>query len=66
VLPAHPVVTVPVAVAATKRTRPAVTAGVAQLEEAGILQRLTETARNRAWEARSLLNLIVDLEAGAE
>ena len=66
VLPAHPVVTVPVAVAATKRTRPAVTAGVAQLEEAGILQRLTESARNRAWEARGLLDLIVGLEAGAE
>lgn len=66
VLPAHPVVTVPVAVAATRRTKPAVTAGVSELEAAGVLRPLGNSARNRAWEADGLLDLIVDLEAGVE
>jgi Fic family protein len=64
VLPAHPVVTVPVGVAATKRTKPAVTNGIDELERAGVLHRLSESARNRAWEADGLLDLIVGLEAG--
>jgi hypothetical protein len=57
-------VTVPVAVAATRRTKPAVANAIDQLEAAGILTRLTESARNRAWEAEGLLDLIVGLEAG--
>jgi Fic family protein len=65
-LPAHPIVTVPVAVAATRRTKPAVTTGVAELERAGVLRRLGESARNRAWEAEGLLDLIVGLEAGVD
>jgi Fic family protein len=64
VLPAHPVVTVPVAVAATHRTKPAVTNGVDQLVTAGILVPLGESRRNRAWEADGLLDLIEALEAG--
>jgi Fic family protein len=64
ILPAHPIVTVPVGVAATGRTKPAVTNGVAELERAGVLARLTESARNRAWEAAGLLDLLVGLEAG--
>jgi Fic family protein len=64
VLPAHPMITVPVAVAATQRTKPAVSNAIEQLEAAGILIRLTESARNRAWEADGLLDLIVGLEAG--
>jgi Fic family protein len=64
VLPAHPVVTVPVAVAATLRSKPAVTNAVAELEEAGVLQRLGESLRNRAWEATGLLELMVGLESG--
>lgn len=64
VLPAHPVVTVPVAVAATGRTKPAVANAIEQLEEAGILERLTDSPRNRAWEAEGLLDLIAGLEAG--
>ncbi|MDO8189122.1 Fic family protein [Conexibacter sp. JD483] len=64
VLPAHPVITVPVAVAATGRTKPAVANAIEQLEEAGILSRLTDSPRNRAWEADGLLDLIVGLEAG--
>jgi hypothetical protein len=56
--------TVPVGVAATQRTRPAVANAVEELEGAGVLVRLTESARNRAWEATGLLDLIVGLEAG--
>lgn len=63
-LPAHPIITVPVAVAATQRTKPAVANAIDQLEAAGILTRVTESARNRAWEAEGLLDLIVGLEAG--
>ncbi len=66
VLPAYPVVTVPVAVAATGRTKPAVAGAVGELERAGILHRLSESARNRAWEAEGMLDLIVGLEAGVE
>jgi len=64
VLPAHPIITVPVAVAATQRTRPAVANAIGDLEAAGVLVRLSESARNRAWEAEGLLDLIVGLEAG--
>ena len=64
VLPAHPIVTVPVGVAATGRTRPAVTNAVNELEAAGILHPLTESSRNRAWEATGLLDVIADLESG--
>jgi Fic family protein len=64
VLPAHPVVTVPVAVAATGRTKPAVANAIEQLEEAGILERLTESPRNRAWEVEGLLDLVAGLDAG--
>jgi len=56
---------VPVAVAATGRTKPAVANAIEQMETAGILTRLTESARNRAREADGLLDLIVGLEAGA-
>ena len=64
-LPAHPIITVPVAVAATGRTKPAVANAIEQMEAAGILARLTQSARNRAWEAEGLLDLIVGLESGA-
>jgi Fic family protein len=66
ILPAHPIVTVPVAVAATKRVKSAVTTAVAQLNEAGVLQPLSAATRNRAWEADGLLDLVVKLESGAE
>lgn len=64
ILPGHPIITVPVAVAATKRGKSAVTTAVAELNEAGVLESLTESARNRAWEADGLLDLIVGLETG--
>ncbi len=64
ILPAHPIITVPVAVAATQRTKPAVANAIAELEAAGILVRVTDSARNRAWESDGLLDLVVGLEAG--
>lgn len=64
VLPGHPVITVPVAVAATKRTKPAVTNAIEELGEAGVLAELSGSRRNRSWEARGLLELIVGLESG--
>ncbi len=63
-LPRHPIVTVPVAVAATGRTRPAVNNGIAELERAGILVPLSASRRNRAWESEGLLDLVSALEAG--
>ena len=64
VLPAHPVITVPIGVAATGRTKPAMTNGIDQLVAAGVLVPLGEGKRNRAWEADGLLDLIEALEAG--
>ena len=65
ILPAHPVVTVALAVEATGRTPPPVNAAMAQLEQAGVLTRLGESRRNRAWEPEGLLDLIIELESGA-
>jgi Fic family protein len=64
VLPAHPVLTVAVGVVATGRTKPAVNQAVVQLEESGVLEPLTTSERNRAWEATRLLDLLASLEAG--
>jgi Fic family protein len=64
-LPAHPVITVPVGVAATGRTKPAITNAVDQLVGAGVLVPLGESRRNRAWEADGLLDLIAGLESGS-
>lgn len=66
VLPAHPILTVPVAVAATGRTKPAANQAVRELAGAGILTPVSESQRNRAWEAAGLLDLIVRLEAGED
>jgi Fic family protein len=65
VLPAHPIITMSVAAAATQRTRPAVANAIAELEAAGVLVATSQAARNRSWEASGLLDLIVALEAGA-
>lgn len=63
-LPGYPVITVPVAVAVTERTKPAVTNAFDDLEAAGVLIPLSTSKRNRAWEAEGLLELIVNLESG--
>jgi Fic family protein len=64
VLPAHPVISIAVGAAVTGRTRPAVANAITDLEAAGVLIPLSQAARNRAWEAAGLLDLIVGLEAG--
>jgi Fic family protein len=64
VLPAHPVITVPVGVAATGHSRPAVTNSIDLLVQAGVVIPLGESKRNRAWEAVGLLDLIEAMEAG--
>jgi len=63
VLPAHPIITAPIAAAATGRAKSAVNQAVVELEEAGILLPLSESRRNRSWEVAGLLDLIAGLEA---
>ena len=64
VLPGHPVMTLPVGVATTRMSKPAVNGAIANLVAATVLRPLSEAQRNRAWEASELLDLIVDLEEG--
>ena len=64
VLPAHPMITAPVAVAATGRAKAAVYQAIEQLQTAGVILPLSESRRNRAWEAAGLLDIITALEAG--
>ncbi len=65
VLPAHPMISGPVATAATGRAKAAVYGAIDQLVAAGILQPLSQNKRNRSWEAAGLLDLIAQLETGA-
>jgi len=64
VLPAHPMITASVAVAATGRAKAAVYQGIDQLQTAGVLVPLSESRRNQAWEAAGLLDIIAALETG--
>jgi Fic family protein len=64
ILPAHPMITAPVATAATGRAKAAIYQAIEQLEAAGILIPLSESRRNQAWESAGLLDLIAGLEAG--
>jgi Fic family protein len=64
VLPAHPVITAPVAAAATGRAKSAIHQAISGLEEAGVLEPLSESRRNRSWEATGLLELLAALERG--
>ncbi len=64
VLPAHPTITGPVAIAATGRARASVYSAIAQLEEAGILAKLAGNTRNQVWESVELLDLLEGLDAG--
>jgi Fic family protein len=65
VLPAHPMISAPVAAAATSRAKAAVYDGIEQLVTAGVLKPLSEKKRNRSWEAAGLLALIARLEEGS-
>lgn len=48
ILPAHHIITVPIGIAATQRSKPAVTHALAELEAAEVLTRLGESQRYRA------------------
>jgi hypothetical protein len=63
-LPGFPVITGPVAAAATGRAKAAVYQALGQLEDAGVLARMGSTRRNRSWEAEGLIDLSAALEAG--
>jgi Fic family protein len=65
VLPAHPVLTAPVAAAATGRGKAPVYDAIRQLVTAGVLTPLTSGARNQSWEAVGLLDMLEELSAGA-
>lgn len=64
VLPAHPVLSTTVGMAATARTRPAVANGIDQLVACGVLVPIGTSPKTRAWESAELLDLIIGLEAG--
>jgi Fic family protein len=64
VLPAHPIISAPVAAAVTGRSKGSVYDGLAQLQEAGVLIPLSQSVRNQSWEADGLLDLLEELEAG--
>ncbi len=64
VLPAHPIITAPVAAAAVRRAKPSIYEAIRQLEGAGVLIPLSAGSRNQSWEAVGLLDLLADLEAG--
>lgn len=63
-LPAHPMISAPVAAAVTHRAKGRIYEGVEQLVRAGVLLPLSDGRRNRWWEAAGLLELIAQLEAG--
>lgn len=63
-LPGHLVLSAPVAAAVTGRSKPVVDNAIAQLVQARVLVPLTESRRNRSWEADGLLDLLADLEQG--
>lgn len=64
VLPAHPIITVSVAAAATGRSKPSTYQAFEQLLRAGVVLPLTAGRRNQSWEANGLLDLIAGLEDG--
>lgn len=66
VLPAHPVITAPVAAAATGRAKAAIHQAVRQLGECGVLRAVSRSKRNRSWEATGLLELLEGLESGRQ
>jgi len=64
ILPAHPMITAPVAGAAVQLSKPPVYKGIQELQAAGILIPLSGGSRNQSWEAVGLLDLLAQLEAG--
>jgi hypothetical protein len=64
ILPGHPVITAPVAEAVTGRAKAAIHQAIQQLVECQVLLPLSESKRNRSWEAAGLLDLLERLESG--
>lgn len=64
VLPGHPVLTTRAAIESTTRSERSVRDGVADLEYAGVLKRITTSKRYHAWETYGLLELVTALEDG--
>lgn len=63
-LPAHPMISAPVASAVTGRSKSRVYEAIEQLVAAGVLEPLSPGQRNRWWEAAGLLEIIAQLESG--
>lgn len=63
-LPAHPMISAPVATAVTNRSKSRVYEAIEQLTEAAVLIPQSSGQRNRWWEAAGLLDLIGQLESG--
>ncbi len=63
-LPAHPMISAPVAAAVTGRAKSRVYEAIEQLVTAGVLLPLSSGQRNRWWEADGLLDLVAELEGG--
>ncbi|HUE86984.1 MAG TPA: Fic family protein [Vicinamibacterales bacterium] len=63
-LPAYPYITAPLAVAATRRSRPQVYEAIEQLVAAGILISAGKAGRAQVYEVRGLLDLMKALERG--
>jgi hypothetical protein len=64
VLPAHPVISAPVAAAATGRAKAAVYQALGELANAGVLAPISAARRNRAWEAVGLPEVVEGMEEG--
>src|SRR5579883_78686 len=64
ILPAHPILTAPLAAAATGRAKPGIYQALESLEAAGVLRPVARGKRYRSWEAAGLLDLVADLEDG--
>jgi Fic family protein len=64
ILPAHPLITAPVAATATGRAKAAVHQALIELIDAGVLIPLSQSRRNQSWEAVGLLDLLAGLESG--
>jgi len=62
VLPGTPIISVKSAMVALGRSKPQVNEAVARLERAGILKQVTVGRRNRAFEARDVIDAFTDLE----
>lgn len=61
-LPGYPIITLPVATAATGRSKSSTAVGIELLVSAGVLLPLSDSKRNRSWEANGLFDLLATLE----